>query len=113
MNGIYAIYFTGAFGSGHGVLLLRNGAIAGADASGVLYDGSYRVEGNGEILRGSVRMMVPPGAGLVTGAAAGSEPLSFDIPLALPTHLGNGRPLLLQTPTGPVNIIFKRLRGVE
>lgn len=109
MEGIYAIYFTGVAGSGSGVVVLKNGIIAGADVAGGTYDGSYRELGDGTA-DGLVRLTLPPGAQLVTGATAGSEPMVFEIPLKLPANLGNGTPLGLSTPTGPINIIFKRLR---
>ncbi len=111
MDGIYAIYFTGATGSGQGVILLKDGVIAGADAAGGTYDGNYTELEDGSV-EGTVKMTVPSGAQLVTGAAAGSEPMSMEIPLKLPVNFGNGHPLPMQTPTGPINIIFKRLRDV-
>ncbi len=111
MDGIYAMYFTGATGSGQGVILLKNGVIAGADSAGGTYDGNYTERDDGTA-EGSVRLTLPPGAQLVTGAAAGSQPMSIDIPLKLPINLGDGRALPMQTPTGPINIIFRRLRDV-
>ncbi len=110
MNGIYVMYFTGATGSGHGLLLLQNGTITGADAAGVTYDGTYRLEGDN--LVGTLKMIVPAGTSLVTGAAAGSSPLTFDIPLTLPSNFADGMPRILSMPTGPVNIIFRRLRDL-
>ena len=113
MNGIYVMYFTGAAGSGEGLILLKDGILAGADGGGVLYDGTYKISEDGENLAGSISVNVPPGVGLVTGATAGSEPLKFELPLSLPTSLGEGRSLTIRTPTGPLNIIFKRLRSIE
>ncbi len=111
MDGIYAIYFTGVMGTGHGVVLIKSGIITGADAAGGLYDGEFKELGN-RTAEGRVRVKLPPGGQLVTGATAGSEPMIFEIPLNLPMNLGNGLPLSMQTPTGPINIIFKRLRDV-
>lgn len=110
MNGIYVMYFTGAVGSGHGLILLHDGTITGADAGGVLYDGSYTLNSDRTLLTGNLSMQVPAGASLVTGASAGEAPLTFDIPLSLPANLGNGHPLTLKMATGAVNIIFKKLR---
>jgi hypothetical protein len=112
MDGFYAMYFTGAMGSGNGVLVLREGVIAGADSAGGTYDGKYVAIDDGRFLEGSVTLKIPAGATLVTGAAAGSIPQSFEIPLRIPSNLGGERPLPISTPTGPVNIIFKRLRGL-
>jgi len=111
MNGIYAMYFTGITGAGHGVIMIKDGIIAGADAGGGIYDGRFSILGDGT-LEGNARLTIPAGGRLVTGAAAGSEPMVFEIPLKLPANLGEGQALPMQTPTGPINIIFKRLRDV-
>lgn len=110
MDGIYAMYFTGAVGSGHGLIMLSAGTITGADAAGVLYDGSYSLNPDRTLLTGSLTMQVPSGTSLVTGASAGEAPLTFEVPLSLPANLGNGRPLPLKMATGTVNVIFKKLR---
>ncbi|HCR85160.1 MAG TPA: hypothetical protein DIV86_00625 [Alphaproteobacteria bacterium] len=110
MNGIYAIYYTGAIGSGQGVVIIKDGVISGADVVGGIYDGQYKEINNQA--EGLVSLTLPAGAMLVTGASSGSQPTKFDIPINLPTNLGNGQPLLIKTPTGPINIIFKRLRDV-
>jgi hypothetical protein len=101
----------GRKGLGLGLLLLKNGVIAGADAAGATYDGTYTELDDGTA-EGSVTMTVPPGVQLVTGATAATEPIVHEIPLRLPANLGGGNALPLQTPTGPINIIFKRLRDV-
>jgi hypothetical protein len=109
MEGIYAMYFTGSVGSGHGLLLLKGGVLAGADAAGGIYDGSYTQESEGS-LNANVRLTMPAGAALVTGATAGALPMQFDIPVRLPPNFANGQAVPLMTPTGPINIIFKKLR---
>ncbi len=110
MEGIYTMYFTGHLGSGQGLFLLKGGVVAGADAAGGTFDGSYKQEGG--FLNGVVRMTVPAGGTLVTGAVAGQSPLTFDIPLQLPENFANGQTIALNTPTGPINIIFKKLRDI-
>ena len=111
MNGIYAMYFTGVAGSGHAVFVMKDGIIAGADAIGGLLDGSYTHVGEGN-LEISVALKVPAGTSLVTGAVAERAPLTQQITTILPTNLGNGVPIGVQTPTGPVNVIFRRLRDI-
>ena len=111
MSGIYAMYFTGSAGSGHAVFVLMDGVVTGADAIGGVLDGTYNQarEGYLDVL---VTLTVPAGAWLVTGAAAGETPLSQEIRARLPENFGDGKPILVQTPTGPVNVIFKRLRDL-
>jgi hypothetical protein len=111
MEGIYAMYFTGAAGSGFAVFVMKGGVIAGADAVGGHLDGTYRETGDGRVAF-SVTLTVPPGAWLVTGAVAGHEPLAQEITAALPTNFAEGNAQPVQTPTGPVNVIFKRLRDL-
>ena len=111
MNGIYAVYFTGVAGSGHAVFIMKDGVIAGADAVGVVLDGTYKNVGGGN-LDFSVTLKVPAGASLVTGVTAGREPLSQRMTAVLPENLGNGSPVGVETPTGPVNAVFKRLRDI-
>jgi hypothetical protein len=111
MEGIYVMYFTGSAGAGQGLLILKNGVIVGADVAGVVYDGSYTQEVGGT-LDVKVHLTLPPGSSLVTGASAGATPMEIDIPVKLPENFGNGQALALKTPTGPINIIFKRLRDV-
>ena len=111
MNGIYTMYFTGLTGSGHAVFVLKDGVIVGADATGVVLDGTYKDAGEGN-LDISVTLKVPAGTWLVTGATAGRDPLTQQITATLPENLGNGRSIGVQTPTGPVNVVFKRLRDI-
>lgn len=113
LNGIYAIFFRGSAGDGHGLVLLRKGTIAGADAAGAIYDGDYRVSEDGRVLNGSVTIVVPPGVSLATGGTAGPDPLRVEIPLRIPSDLGDGRAVWLKTPTGPVSIIFNKIRELD
>jgi hypothetical protein len=109
MDGIYAIFYTGSAGSGHAIIVMKNGIIAGADAIGGILDGTYTDPGDG-FLEVAVFHTAPPGASLVTGVIAGQKSLSQEINTRLPQNFGNGKPVLIQTPTGPINVIFKRLR---
>ena len=111
MEGIYAIYFTGMAGLGHAVFVMKNGIVSGADAMGVMFDGTYRDVG-ADTLDFSVTMTVPPGPPLVTGVTAEREPLVQEIAAKLPHNFGNGNPIGIDTPTGPVNAVFRKLRSI-
>ncbi len=110
INGFYSIYFTGMAGVGFGVVVLKDGQITGADNAGAVYDGKYEVFDENKSIVGNVILKSPPGAKLVTGASSGSKEGIWEIPLALPFDLGKGNPINLSTPTGPINIIFRKLR---
>ena len=111
MNGIYAAYYTGVAGSGHALFTMIDGSIVGADVFGSLLDGTYRDVGDGD-LEFIVTLTAPPGTSLVTGAVAGKEPLLQEIQQVLPADFGNGCPILVRTPTGPLNAVFKQLRNL-
>ena len=112
MNGFYAMYFTGRRGSSHAVLLMKDGVIAGADAAGGVIDGTYSDKGSGNVDI-SVTLKIPAGTPLVTGAIVEEETSVQKITAELPANLGNGRPVGIRTPTGPVNVIFRRLRNIS
>jgi hypothetical protein len=113
MNAIFALYYTGVAGSGFGLVMLREGTIVGADAAGGIYDGRYSLEDDGRRVAGKVQLQVPPDTGLVTGAASGPAPALLEIPLSLPADLGGGKVVPVNTTTGPVNVIFRKLRDVQ
>jgi hypothetical protein len=109
MNGIYAMYYTGSAGSGHALVVMKDGVITGADAVGGILDGTYQAI-DGGYLDVEVSLTVPAGGWLVTGAVAGEDSLIQEIKTRLPENLGGGRPITVRTPTGPVNVIFKHIR---
>ena len=103
MNGFYAMYFTGRLGSGHAVFIMKDGVIAGADAVGGVLEGIYSDKSSGDV-DVSVKLKVPPGIPLVTGKVAGKDWLEQEINTKLPLNFGNGRPIGVNTPTGPINV---------
>ena len=105
------MYYTGAAGHGHSVFVMKDGLIIGADAVGGMLDGTYEDIGDGN-LDVSVTLKVPAGAALVTGVIAAREPLKQQIAAKLPVDFSNGSPIGIQTPTGPINVVFKRLRDI-
>ena len=110
MDGIYAMYYTGAAGSGHAVLTMKDGVIAGADAVGGLLDGTYEAAGDGKVDI-SVTLKSLPGTWLVTGKIVEKkDDLMQKIIATLPRNFGRGNAIGIRTPTGPVNVIFKKLR---
>ena len=111
MATVYAMYYTGKAGSGHAVFVMSNGVIAGADVAGGVLDGTYRDAGK-ETYEVSATLTVPAGTWLVTGKVADQQPFTQEISACLPTNLGGGSPVTMQTPTGPVNVVFKRLRDI-
>lgn len=96
------MYYTGLAGSGHAVIILKG-------ATGGLLDGTNKEAGEG-FIDIVVELTAQPGTWLVTGPVVGQQPMKQEISARLPDNLGAGRPSPVQTPTGPVIVIFKRLR---
>ncbi|MDF2142822.1 hypothetical protein [Paenirhodobacter sp. CAU 1674] len=110
MEGFYAVYYTGVSGFGHAVLVIEDGVVTGADATGGVYDGTFSIGAEGTISI-EVTLTVPAGTTLVTGQTLPS-PCSQTIKAELPANFAGGQPVPMQTPLGPVNAIFKKLRGM-
>jgi hypothetical protein len=111
-DGIYRIAFTGAHGSGFGVLALVGGVVAGADVGGVLYDGTYQKEESGDQITLLITMRVPAGSTPVQTGIAFSSPADIPMTVSLPTDLAGGAPILIDTPLGKVNVIVTKIRGI-
>lgn len=110
MEGFYAVYYTGVAGLGHAVLVINDGIVTGADVTGGEYDGTYAELDGGVSIE--VVLTVPAGTTLVTGQTL-PAPYSQTIKAQLPASFGSGQPVLVQTPLGPVNAIFKKLRNLK
>jgi hypothetical protein len=111
IEGFYAITFRGNDGWGIGMVIFRDGAITGADAGGVLYDGYYA--DRGEHLDLNARIRVPPGVGLVQGVAGQPAWSSYDFTAVVPKRaLDSNEPVRMELPNGPVNVIFRRVRPI-
>lgn len=113
MDGFYATYFTGAHGSGYAVLAMRSGVISGADPTGTSYDGVVEFSSTDESYRGTLLLRPAAGSILVTGVEMGSQPEPVAIPLRLPVDFANGQVIRIETPTGPINVTFKKLRNIS
>jgi hypothetical protein len=110
VDGFYRIVFTGAHGSGFGLLVLREGFVAGADVGGALYDGLYRLSEGGDHLVIDVTMRAPAGIVPVQTGVSLAIPTDIPIHMTIPTNLAGGAPILIDTPLGRVNVIFAKIR---
>lgn len=112
MDGFYSAYFTGAHGSGFAVLVFRNGVIVGADPTGTSYDGVVEFNAAENSYDGTVLLRPAPHTILVIGAAVGPQPSPVAIPVRLPADFDNGQVVRVESPTGPINVTFQKLRGI-
>jgi len=110
-DGIYSVYMAGADGLSFAVLMFRDNIIAGADGGGGIYDGNYSIQ-DGQ-LTGQIKFTLPIGGASITGASASGEPLIFDVPIQLPVSFDPEEFFRIETPVGPVNAKFEKIRGFE
>lgn len=112
IEGFFRIAYTGENGSGFGMLVFSNGAIAGADVAGATYNGTYSNSPDG-LVNFQVTMFAPAGVTPVQTGRPLASPMSLPISGALSEDgLKSENPVLLHTPMGPVNVIFKKIRDL-
>ena len=112
MDGFYAAYMTGRAGVSMALFVLMKGKLVGVDAGGMKYDGTFEAKSDGTGYRCSVVYIVPPGRTLITGGPILSEarrvPLQFDLPI----NFSEGAVIGIQTPLGPINAKFEKIRDL-
>lgn len=110
MNGIYVGYLTGTAGTSVIMLVILNGTISGADVGGLRYDGTIQETPQG--FSGNLVYQIPPGASLITGAYPSSKSERIPLTLSLPNPFWDGRTVRVETPLGPINAKFEKLRDL-
>lgn len=112
IDGFYVAYFTGATGSSFGMFVFRDGLVVGADAGGGRYDGTYAVTAEGKQIEAVIKFTLPVGNFSITGATAQTEPISVEVPLKLPAEFNRMDVHRIETPIGPINAKFDKVRGL-
>lgn len=112
MDGFYAGYFTGISGQGQAIFAMKDGALVGADAAGVTFDGDYSLANTGE-MKGLVTVKVPAGISIVQGVTAGSQGLTYKVPITLPADFANRPFITVETPMGAVNVRLVKVRDFK
>ncbi len=111
IDGFYVAYFTGAAGNSYGMFVFREGVVTGADAGGGRYDGEYQLSKDGTKVEGKIKFFLTAGNASITGAQAGSEPISIEVPIQLPVEIDRADVYRIETPIGPINAKFDKVRG--
>lgn len=78
-DGFYRVDFAGASDSGIGAFAVVRGTVAGLDAAGVTYKGTYQAEGAD--LVGTMSVSAAPGTLLINGTTAGPMGAQFEVTL--------------------------------
>jgi hypothetical protein len=114
-DGFYATYLTGAMGSTFAVFTFFDANVVGADAGGGKYDGTYTVDEINNTVHCVINFRLSPGQISITGAFAGEGPIDLTVPLALPIPIDPSEVYRIDTPIGPINAKFEKIRnyGVE
>ncbi len=112
-NAIYATYLTGKAGTTGALLVFQDGVIAGSDEGYSQYDGEYRLAPDHQNIVGSIKISIPAGVPTITGVLSAERPFTFDVPFQFPVELDPDTIYRIETPTGPVNAKFKKLRTLD
>jgi hypothetical protein len=112
MNGIYVAYMTGRAGTSVLMLVISGGMIVGADVGGIQYDFAIKENPDGSGYHCSGVYVVPAGTILITGAPPAVGPQRIVMEFDLPKDFGAGPVVPIETPLGPVNARFQKLRDL-
>jgi len=111
VNGFYRITFTGAFGSGFGVIVFNAGIVAGADVAGSTFDGYYAEQVSNDGIDFRVIMTAPAGVTPVQTGVPLTAPINIQIDGSLrESDIGTNLPSQVETSLGPVNVLFEKIR---
>lgn len=107
----YSLTYEGVAGVWRSAMIVCDaGTIVGTDAAGCRYDGTYSFDDRTGILDALINVTVRPGVVLVAGARAGDREWSFDFRASFPRETSE-TPVLVRTPIGQVNVVFRYLRS--
>ncbi len=109
---LYMAYVTGVAGSSVLVFYIGDGVIVGVDFGTGKYDGTF-TEANDGGIKGLLNFTIAPGRPMITGGVAPAQamppiPIAFDFP----KDFDKGPVVTLQTPLGPVNVRFEKVRDL-
>ena len=106
-DGVYQAEYYGPFGSGSAAFTLCNGQIIGADIGGGQYGGRITFNPASSKWLLKLNLRAPAGVSLVTDGRIRSADELIPVELEL-TENDLGKPLPLNTPTGPVTVTITR-----
>lgn len=112
LDGFYTAYFTGSTGNSMGMFVFLNGIITGADIGGGRYDGKYRLSSDEARIVADIQFSLPVGNLSITGVSADTSPIAVEMTLELPMEFNRQDVHRLETPLGPINAKFEKIRGV-
>lgn len=111
MSGFYAAFITGIDSEGLVLFAAHDGKIVGTDPSKVLFDGTYHLDVDGSLV-GRVTVSAPPNGTLVQGVSTGPSGVTYETSFVIPTDFETRDYVRIDTPFGPVNAKFSKLRDL-
>lgn len=108
-DGIYSAYMTGAEGQGFAMFVFADGQLTGADPLGVVFDGKYHEDNEGN-LTGTIRVQVPPEGEVIQGVSVGPSGFVYEVPITLSKPVMDEPFFQITTPLGAVNVKLEKLR---
>jgi len=94
------------------MLVISKGTLVGADITGMKYDGTIARKSDDSGFVCSVVYIIPPGIPLITGAPPPAQPQRIPLQFELPMNFADKRVVLIETPLGPVNARFEKIRDI-
>ena len=104
-------FFTGTTGSGHVIFVAKDHLITGSDVTGGSLDGTFTDPSDGNI-DVDANMVIPTAGMIVTGFVNGGQDIVHRMTATIPKNFSDGQPVGLNSPTGPVKVIFRKLREI-
>jgi hypothetical protein len=110
MNGTYGIVYSGSIGVGLGIFTVEDSELVGSDLAGGKYRGRVTEDAATGEITAVFKMFVPRGLTQVQGTSSlDMDSTRGPITLTMPPRFGDGEPVKLQIPPGPVTVMVKRI----
>jgi hypothetical protein len=113
MEGFFAGYLTGHSGTSIILFAVKDGRMIGVDMGGMKYDGQFQTKGDGTGFSCRISYTLLPGIPLITGPGPTANPTEITLTFDLPLNFAEGIIISIETPTGPLNAKFTKLRDFD
>jgi hypothetical protein len=113
MQGFFAAYMAGRAGTTIILFAVKDGRLIGVDMGGMKYDGQIQTKADGAGFSCRISYTILPGIALITGAGPMANPTEITLTFDLPLNFADGVIVGIETPTGPLNAKFTKLRDFD
>lgn len=111
MDGFYGMHYIGSEVSGFAVFAMKDGLIVGIDSIGGMLDGTFE-EVDDHRFKISMTLRTPAGSRYSNGKVVERGAPAENFTKTLHKNFGHGYAIGIETSEGPINVVFKRLRGM-